>query len=93
MILGRCHINTKRKRKKLPAQATIPCKALNHHRWTNQSIPRQNQIYTISFHKSPSKDNKGKTPTQRGKLHPRKKQENNLSTNLKENSHMNKKQL
>jgi hypothetical protein len=31
----------------------------------NQGIPRQNQIYTISFHKSsPSKGNKGKTPTQ-----------------------------
>ena len=29
--------------------------------------------HTISFHESsPSKDNKGKTPTQRWKLHPRK---------------------
>jgi hypothetical protein len=29
--------------------------------------------YTISFQESsPSKDNKGKTPTQRWKLHPRK---------------------
>jgi hypothetical protein len=33
----------------------------------------KNQIHTISFHKSsPSKDNKGKTPTQGWKLHPRK---------------------
>jgi hypothetical protein len=33
----------------------------------------KNQIHTISFHKSsPSKDNKGKTPTKRWKLHPRK---------------------
>jgi hypothetical protein len=32
-----------------------------------------NKIYTISFYKSsPTKDNKWKTPTQGGKLHPRK---------------------
>ena len=38
-----------------------------------QDIPRPNQICTISFHKSsPSKDNKGKTPTQGEKLCPRK---------------------
>jgi hypothetical protein len=38
------------------------------------------QIYTISFHKfSPSKDNKGKTPTK----------ENNLLTNQREKSHIN----
>ena len=37
------------------------------------SIPWQNQIHTISFHKSrPSKDNKGKTPVQRMKLSSRK---------------------
>ena len=31
------------------------------------------KIHTLSFHKSsPSKDNKGKTPTQGWKLHPRK---------------------
>jgi hypothetical protein len=35
---------------------------------------------------SPSKDNKGKTPIQGGKLHPRKKQESNPSTNLKEDN-------
>jgi hypothetical protein len=35
-------------------------------------------------------DNKWKTPTQGGKLHPRKKQESNLlSTNPKEDSHTN----
>ena len=57
----------------------------------NQSIPWQNQIHTISFHKSiPSKDNKGKTPKQGGKLLPRKKQESNPSTNLKEDSHKNR---
>jgi hypothetical protein len=49
------------------------------------------QIYTISFHESsPTKDNRWKTPTQRGKLHPRKKQESNLSTNPKENRHTNR---
>jgi hypothetical protein len=61
---------------------------LNYHRWRNQSIPRQDQIHTISFHKSsPSKKNKEKTPTQGGKLCHRKKQESNPSTNLKEDSH------
>jgi hypothetical protein len=51
----------------------------------------KNQIHTISFHKSsPSKDNKGKTPTQGGEICPKKKQESNLSTNIKEDSHMNR---
>jgi hypothetical protein len=36
----------------MPAQATIPSKTLNYHRWRNQDIPWQNQIYTISSHKS-----------------------------------------
>jgi hypothetical protein len=35
------------------------------------------------------KDNRWKTPTQGRKLHPRKKQERNLSTNPKEDSHTN----
>jgi hypothetical protein len=57
----------------MPAQASISSKILNYHRWRNQDIPRQNQIYTISFHKSsPTKDNRCKTLTQGGKLHPRK---------------------
>jgi hypothetical protein len=67
----------------MPDQDTIPSKILNYHRWRNQSILWQNQIHTISIHKpSPSKDNKGKTPTQE-------KQESNPSTNLKEDSHKN----
>ena len=62
-ILGRCH--TDPKRTQTPAQATISSKTLNYHRWRNQSIPCQNEIHTISFHKySPSEDNKGKTSTQ-----------------------------
>jgi hypothetical protein len=70
-ILGRHHINPKKPQ--MPAQATIPSKILNYHRWRNQRIPCQNHIYTISFHKSsPSKNNKGETPAQGGKLHPRK---------------------
>lgn len=61
------------KRTQLPAQATIHNKTLNYHRWKNQSIPWENQIHTISMHESsPSNDNKGKTPTQGGKLCPRK---------------------
>jgi hypothetical protein len=42
----------------MPAQATIPSKNLNYHRWRKQSIPGQNQIHTLSFHESSlSKDN------------------------------------
>jgi hypothetical protein len=44
---------------------------------------------TLSLHKSsPTQDNRRKTPTKRGKLYPRKKQESNLSTNPKEDSHI-----
>jgi hypothetical protein len=44
----------------------------------------------ISFHKSsPTKDNRWNTPTQGGKLHSRKKQENTLSKNSKENNQTN----
>ena len=45
------------KRTEMLAQATIPSKTLNYHRWRNQSIPGQNQIHTLYFHESsPSKD-------------------------------------
>jgi hypothetical protein len=45
----------------MPAQATKPGQTLNYHRWRNQSIPRQNQIHTLSFQESsPSKDNNRK---------------------------------
>jgi hypothetical protein len=44
----------------------------------------------MSFHKSSTpKDNRWKTTTQGGKLHPRKKQESNLSTNPNKDSHTN----
>jgi hypothetical protein len=36
----------------MPVQATILCKTLNYHRWRNQDIPLQKQIYILSFHKS-----------------------------------------
>jgi hypothetical protein len=50
----------------MPAQTTITSKTLNYSRW-------RIQINTIPFHESsPSKDFKGGTPTQGGKLHPRK---------------------
>jgi hypothetical protein len=58
----------------MPAQTTIPGKILNYYRLRNQYIPWQNQIYTISFHKSsPTKDNRWKMPMQGGKLCPRKR--------------------
>ena len=45
---------------------------LKYHRWRNQSILTK-KIYTASFHEtSPSKNNKGKTPTQVGQPDPRK---------------------
>jgi hypothetical protein len=73
------------------AQATISSQTLNYNRWRNQNIPRQNQIHTLSFHKSsPSKDNKGKTPSQGGKLCPRKNQESKSLISLKEYSHKNR---
>jgi hypothetical protein len=57
----------------MPTQTTIPNKTLNYHKWRNQDIPRQKQIYTISFYKSsPTKDKKWEMPTQGGKLQPRK---------------------
>ena len=37
MEARRCH--TDPKRAQMPAQATIPSKTLNYHRWRNQSIP------------------------------------------------------
>jgi hypothetical protein len=50
-----------------------PSQTLNYHRWRKQSVPWQKQNHTISFHESnPSKDNKGITPIQGGKSHPRK---------------------
>jgi hypothetical protein len=36
-ILHRCYRDIKRTQ--MPAQATIPSKTLNYHRWRNQSIP------------------------------------------------------
>ena len=58
-ILDRCCTDTKRTQ--MPTQATIPSQTFNYHRWRNQSIPWQNQIHTLSFHKSsPSKDNNRK---------------------------------
>ena len=57
----------------MPAQATIPSKTFNYHRWRNQGILWKKQIYTVSLHKfSPSKDKRWKATTQGGKLHPRK---------------------
>jgi hypothetical protein len=49
------------------------------------------QIHTISFDEfSPSKDNKGKTPTPRWKLHLRKSAKSILQKKLKEDSHKNR---
>ena len=76
----------------MPAQTTKPSKTLNYHRWRDQDITWQNQIYTVSFHKStPTNDNRQKTEKQGGKLHPRKsKKVIFLSTNPKEEPHKHK---
>ena len=74
----------------MPAQATIPGQTLNYHRWRNQSILKQKQIHTLSFHKSsPSKDNNRKKNQYKDWNHALKKQERNPSTNQKEDSHKN----
>ena len=58
-ILDRCYKNTKKTQ--MPTQATLPNKTLTYHRWSNQCIPGQNQIHTISFDESnPSQIIKGK---------------------------------
>ena len=47
-------------------------------------------LYNIFLQIQPYKDNRWKTPTHGGNLHPRKKQKNKLlSKNPKENSHTN----
>ena len=38
-------------RAQVPAQAAIPSKTINHHRWRDEDILRQIKIYTISDHK------------------------------------------
>jgi hypothetical protein len=61
------------KRTQMPAQATIPSKTLNQHRWRKQNIPGQNQIQTISIYQSsPTEDTRSKTPTQGRYLYQRK---------------------
>ena len=68
----------------MPGQATIPGQTLNHHRWRNQSIPRKNQIHTLSFHESsPSKDNNRKEAIQGWKSRPRTNKKVIPSTNQK----------
>ena len=86
-ILDRCYTGTKRT--KMSAQATIPSQTLNYHRWRNQSIPRQNKIHTLPFHKSiPSLDNNRKKKQYKEGNHALEKARR--STNLKEDSHKNR---
>jgi hypothetical protein len=60
-------------RTQMPAQATIPSKPLNQHRWRNQNIPGQKQIQTVSIYQpSPPEDPGRKNPTQERHLHQRK---------------------
>ena len=61
------------KENKMTAQATVPNKTLNQHRWSNQNIPGQNQIQTLSIYQSsPTEDPRRKTPIQGSYLHQRK---------------------
>jgi hypothetical protein len=57
----------------MPAQVTILSKIQLTYMEKSSYPMTKKKIYTISFHKSkPTKDNRWKTPTQGGKLHPRK---------------------
>jgi hypothetical protein len=50
-------------------QPRLPRHTLNYHRWRNQNISQQNQIHTLSFHKSsPSKDKNRKTKQNNKKI-------------------------
>jgi hypothetical protein len=70
------------KRTQVPAKATMPSQTFNYIRWRNKSIPQQNQIHKLSFHKSrPSKDNNRKKQYKDGN-HTLEKQEGNPSTKL-----------
>jgi hypothetical protein len=56
----------------MPALVTYPAK-LSISIYGETKIFHDKRIYTISFYKSsPTKDSRWKTPTQGGKLHPRK---------------------
>ena len=49
----------------MAAQATIPSKTLNQHRWRKQNIPEQNQIQTLSIYQPSLTEYSGrKNPTQ-----------------------------
>jgi hypothetical protein len=75
----------------MPAQVTLPSQTFNYHRCRNQSIPLENQIHTLSFHKSsPSKDNNRKKNQYKDGNHALEKQESNPSKNLKKDSHKNR---
>jgi hypothetical protein len=57
----------------MPDQATIPTKFSIIIDGETKLFYDKNQIYIISFHtSSPTKNDRWKTPTQGGKLHPRK---------------------
>ena len=73
----------------MPAQDTIPSKTLNQHRWRTQSIPRQNQIQTVSIYQSSPTEIPGrKTPTQGRLPAPKKGQDiKYLTTKSKANTH------
>ena len=50
----------------MPAQATVPSKTLNQHRWRNLNIPGQNQIQTVSIYQFiPTEDPRRKTTNTR----------------------------
>jgi hypothetical protein len=50
----------------MPAQATIPSKTINQHRWNNQNITGQNQIQTISTNLALQRILKGKLQHKEG---------------------------
>jgi hypothetical protein len=76
-------------RTKMPAQATIPSKTLNQHRWKEQNIPGQNQIHTISIYQPSLKGEFWKKKSNTRKIPAPKKGQNikHFTTKSKTESH------
>jgi hypothetical protein len=54
-------------RTQMPAQATIPRKILNQHRWRKQNIPGQNQIQTVSIYQLSLTEDPGRKTSTKGR--------------------------
>ena len=71
------------------AQATIPSKTLNQHRWRKQNIPGQNQIQTVSIYQPSLTEDPGRKKSNTRKIPAPKKGQDikHLTTKSKSESH------